>query len=256
MRISALGTVTVIVCLWGSLSARADLIQLVSANRSVDVFTLAGHSNGSTTASQSQTMTQFGSFDGTANASADWADPDFSSFRSHAAASANQHSTMGALGFAVTQGLSYTTAGPLPGGGIVHMISESFFQVTFTVIETVRFEATLSIFRTLPGTSNYTEMFNLHSASGDMSLASPLGVSGLLNAGETYTLTASHRFEDTTADPLGQNGLVNSTLNVSFAPVPEPSVLVCSFLGLAFLVGNKALTARRRSRALSFAPKP
>lgn len=245
----------VALCCCASFSARGDLLQLLSANRSVDVFALAGHRNGSLTDGRSRTALQYDDFSASVSAAAAWTDPDYTSFRSQASANASQDSSLGGLNFAITQELRYTTGGPMPGGGIVRAVSESFFQVTFTVTETVRFQANLSIIRALPGTADYTETFNLHSASMDLDLSSPLGVSGLLNPGETYTLTASQRFEDNVADPLGQDGLVNSTLKVDFAPVPEPSVVVCSFLGLVSLVGSKALAARRRNKTLGVVRK-
>lgn len=227
---------------------QAGLVNFFSPTRYVTVSGLAGDVDGKMTYSDARNANELEVFDDTATGSAAWVSPTHPPGQSTATSVASQTSSFGLDEFALSQNVSFATGVPSPpGGGQVHAIGETRFQVSFTPLAPVIFQLEITRFLNpgLPG--EYSEIFRLESPSStiDFALSSTQfsGVfTGALLAGETYTFTAWQRFDSVLPDPLGRDGDSQTTLQMTFVSVPEPDALACLFVGAMTL----ALLLRRR----------
>lgn len=228
--------------LLGATAVRADLINLVSANRFVSVSGQAGNSNGSNSYSDSQTAILFNPFNGSVSGSAIWPSPDYPPYFSRADSSAAQNSSLGAFQFSLSQQIGVSFITPFPGGGFAQAIAQTSFQVTFTVPEAVNFLLTSSG----GGSGNmegiiYSQTFSLTG----MNVVLGGTYSGLLLPGQTYVLTLSQQLTGGPADPIGEAGIAQGDVEMQFSSVPEPDAFSCLLLGgLAIAVFQWA--ARKR----------
>jgi len=215
--------------LWSLASSpvRADLIQIVSANRYVSVSGQAGNSKDATY-SDSQSATLLNSFSGSVNGSVNWASPMDPAFFSHADSYAAQTSSFGGSQFSLSQNLSAFFCTPLPGGGFAQAMAQAFFQVTFTVSEAVNFQLTSSGggFGTAPNTS-YSQTFSLTG----MNLFLGGNYSGVLLPG-TYVLTVWQQLNGLGQDPIGEGGWASSSVEMQFSSVPESGGFLCLLVGV------------------------
>jgi hypothetical protein len=242
----------------GASQARAE-VQLLSANRHVNVSAFASAHEGSTSASDSAVADLFSEFHANKTAQAFWLDqnpnplgggPD----EADCTATAKQDSILSSAGLDILSFVHVDGGSNLDSDGfpMINADALSFFQVSFRVTAPIVFNLSLFDARGyITGVgSTYEQAFDLTGDKVGSVLGNPIVVgntqffSGLLNPGQMYTFSLSQHATTILAAPTGVH--VDNTLeaHLTFADVPEPSVYISLLIGICVLVIARAKVFR------------
>lgn len=250
-------TVVAMITMATGLHLRAQII-LLSDDRHIDVSTLAGAQDGSTSSSDSRVAKSFLDFDEKLVVTSNWTDktPGPGGIPEHAEseAGATQDSVLSLTELVFHSLVEVNASGNNAGAfEMVDANALSFFQVSFSVTTPIVFN--LSFFDArgyvgATGGATYDKAFDLTSSTSGSILGLPVIIdltafyTGLLQPGETYTLLVSQQAHTNIPDPFGSG--VQNTLEAHLT-VPEPSVSLSVIVGLGLLTALrlKSRSARR-----------